>query len=95
MEKAAARGEKIDVVLMDPPRTGSSERFLQAVTTVKPSRIVYVSCNPQTLARDLKYLCNHGYRAKKAAAVDMFPFTDDTETVCLLDNIKVKHTSFN
>lgn len=95
MEKAAARGEKIDVVLMDPPRTGSSERFLQAVTTVKPSRIVYVSCNPQTLARDLKYLCNHGYRAKKAAAVDMFPFTDDTETICLLDNIKVKHTSFD
>lgn len=95
MEKAAARGEKIDVVLMDPPRTGSSERFLQAVTTVKPSRIVYVSCNPQTLARDLKYLCNHGYRAKKAAAVDMFPFTDDTETVCLLDNIKIKHTSFD
>jgi len=84
MVQMADKGEKVDVVLMDPPRSGSSEKFLSALLRLKPDRVVYVSCNPETLARDLKYLCNNGYRAKKAAAVDMFPFTDDTEAVVLL-----------
>ena len=84
MVQLADAGEKIDVVLMDPPRAGSSEKFLSSLLRLKPERVVYVSCNPETLARDLKYLCNNGYRAKKAAAVDMFPFTDDTEAVVLL-----------
>ncbi len=84
MVQLADKGEKIDVVLMDPPRTGSSEKFLSSLLRLKPKRVVYVSCNPETLARDLKYLCNNGYRAEKAAAVDMFPFTDDMEAVVLL-----------
>ena len=84
MLQLSQRGEKIDVVLMDPPRSGSSEKFLSALLKTKPEKVVYVSCNPETLARDLKYLCNNGYRAKKAAGVDMFPFTDDMEAVVLL-----------
>ena len=84
MVQLADKGEKIDVVLMDPPRTGSSETFLTSLLRLKPNRVVYVSCNPETLARDLKYLCNNGYKAKKIAAVDMFPFTDDMEAVVLL-----------
>lgn len=82
----AREGEKVDVVLMDPPRSGSSEKFLEALRTLRPNKVVYVSCNAETLARDLKYLCNNGYQLKKAAAVDMFPYTDDVEMVCLLVN---------
>lgn len=80
----AQEGARVDVVLMDPPRTGSSEKFLEALNSLKPKKIVYVSCNAQTLARDLKYLCDRGYQLKKAAVVDMFPHTDDIEMVCLL-----------
>ncbi len=82
----ARAGEKVDVVLMDPPRSGSSEKFLEALRTLRPKKIVYVSCNAETLARDLKFLCNNGYRLRRAAAVDMFPYTDDIEMVCLLEN---------
>ena len=84
----AEEGDQVDVVLMDPPRTGSSEKFLKALTVLKPKKIVYVSCNPETLVRDLKYLCGNGYQMKKGVAVDMFPFTDDVEVVCRLDRIK-------
>lgn len=84
----AQAGEKVDVVLMDPPRMGSSEKFLKALITLKPKKIVYVSCNPETLARDLKYLCGKGYQMQRGVAVDMFPFTDDVEVVCLLSNRK-------
>lgn len=90
MVKMADAGEKVDVVLMDPPRTGSSEKFLAALVKLKPKRVVYVSCNPETLVRDLKYLCGKGYRMKKGVGVDMFPFTKHVETVCLLRNIQNK-----
>ena len=75
------QGAKVDVVLMDPPRSGSSEEFLTAVASIAPRRVVYISCNPETLARDLKYLTGNGYRAERAVAVDMFPFTEHVETV--------------
>ena len=80
-----AQGAKVDVVLMDPPRSGSSEEFLSAVARMAPEKVVYISCNPETLGRDLKYLTEKGYRAEKAVAVDMFPFTGHVETVCLLN----------
>ena len=76
--------EKFNVVMMDPPRAGSSIEFLKSVTTMKPDRIVYISCNPVTLARDLGYITTHGYRAEKIQPVDMFPFTRHVETVVLL-----------
>ena len=80
----AEQGAKVDVVMMDPPRSGSSEEFLQSVIKMGPGKVVYVSCNPETLVRDLKVLTKSGYRVEKCAPVDMFPFTEHVETVCLL-----------
>ena len=84
MEELAANGERADVVLMDPPRTGSSEAFIRSLSVMKPEKIVYVSCNPETLARDLAGLTKAGYKVKRIIPVDMFPGTDDVETVILL-----------
>lgn len=84
MTAMAAAGEKADVVLMDPPRAGSDEAFLSAVVKLAPKKVVYVSCNPETLARDLKYLTRKGYEVRKIQPVDMFGFTVHVETVCLL-----------
>ncbi len=81
----AEQHAKADVVVMDPPRTGSDEAFLSSVAHIKPQKIVYVSCNPETLVRDLKYLKTKGYNAKRAHAVDMFAQTSEhTEVVVLL-----------
>ncbi len=84
----AEKGEKVDVVLMDPPRSGSTEVFLDSVAKIAPKKIVYVSCNPETLARDLKYITKKGYKAVKAVAVDMFPNTSHVETVVLMSKTK-------
>ena len=84
MMKMAAGKEKADVVFMDPPRAGSTEEFLAAVKTLGPKKVVYVSCNPATLARDLEFITRNGYEVKKIQPVDMFPFTDHCETVVLL-----------
>ena len=84
MLRMAAQKQHLDVLMMDPPRSGSDENFLSAACTLKPARVVYISCNPETLARDLKYLTTHGYRAVKATPVDMFPCTDHVESVVLL-----------
>ena len=84
MEAMAAEGEHADVVFMDPPRTGSDKKFMSSVVTLNPSKIVYVSCGPETLARDLEYFTKHGYDVRKIQPVDMFSFTDHCETVCLL-----------
>lgn len=88
LQGMAKAGEHADVVILDPPRAGSDERFLSAVTTVAPERVVYVSCNPETLARDLGYLTRHGYRVERIQPVDMFPHTEHIETVCLLTREK-------
>ena len=84
MTKMAENGEYADVVFMDPPRSGSNEAFLSSAVRLAPARIVYISCGPDTLARDLKYLTKHGYRAEGVWPVDMFPWTGHVETVCLL-----------
>lgn len=76
--------EEVDVVFMDPPRAGSDEAFLASVVKLSPKRVVYVSCNPETLARDLKYLTRHGYEAVECQPVDMFPWTVHVETVVKL-----------
>ena len=80
--------EEVDVVFMDPPRAGSDEAFLASVVKLSPKRVVYVSCNPETLARDLKYLTKHGYEAVECQPVDMFPWTVHVETVVLLSHKK-------
>ncbi len=84
MVKLASEKQKAHVVFMDPPRAGSDRRFLSCLLKMSPSRVVYVSCNPETLKRDLAYLTGHGYRARKIQPVDMFPGTGHVETVCLL-----------
>ncbi len=84
MVEMAAAGERADVVIMDPPRAGSDERFMKSVITLSPERVVYVSCNPETLARDLKYFTRNGYGVRKIQPVDMFPHTDHVESVVCL-----------
>lgn len=83
-----ARGIKADVVVVDPPRKGCEESLLRTLVEMEPSRIVYVSCNPATLARDLKYLDEHGYKAVEAQPVDMFPWTTHVEAIILLQRQK-------
>ena len=89
MENMAKNKEHVDVVFMDPPRKGSDERFLDAVIKLKPQRLVYVSCNPSTLARDLKYI-EKSYRVEKIQPFDMFPQTTHVETVVCLSNKNAK-----
>jgi 23S rRNA (uracil1939-C5)-methyltransferase len=84
MSQMAAKGDTADVVFMDPPRNGSTPQFMDAVAVLKPNKIVYVSCNPVTLERDLEYLTKKGYKAHKAIPVDMFPWTKHVETVVLM-----------
>ena len=84
METMAAEGNSMDVLFMDPPRAGSDEKFMASAVKMGPEKIVYISCNPETLARDLKYLTKKGYQVKKIQPVEMFAFTEHVETVCLL-----------
>ena len=90
MEGMAAEGEKVEVVLMDQPRSGSDRKFLHSLLTLSPEKIVYVSCNPETLARDLACLTKRDYLVKKMQPVDMFPLTDSVEVVCLLENRRTR-----
>ncbi len=86
MTQLAQEGESVDVLFLDPPRAGASEEFLQAACQMAPPRIVYISCNPETLGRDLQYLTARGYRMEKATPVDMFPHAGalHVETVAIL-----------
>ena len=82
--RLAAEGLRPDVIMLDPPRKGCDETTLSAVVQMSPRRVVYVSCNPSTAARDAAWLGQHGYRAEKVQPVDLFPRTKHVETVCLL-----------
>lgn len=88
MVAMAREGSAPDVVIMDPPRSGSDLPFLKSLLTLGPKRVVYVSCNPETLARDLRVLVKGGYRAEKCVPVDMFPGTEHVESVVLLKKEK-------
>ena len=80
-----------DVVVMDPPRKGVDERALNVVVDARPEKIVYVSCDSATLARDVKYLCANGYELKRVRAVDMFGQTVHVESVVLLSKKNAKN----
>lgn len=84
MTALASAGEKADVVFMDPPRAGSDEKFLSSLLKLNPQKVVYISCNPETLARDLAFLTKKDYIVKRIQPVDMFCFTNHVETVALL-----------
>ena len=85
--KEASEGKKYDVIILDPPRSGTTKEFIEACSKISPDRIVYVSCDPKTQARDLKIFKENGYRAEKILPVDMFPWTDSIEAVCLLSRL--------
>jgi 23S rRNA (uracil1939-C5)-methyltransferase len=85
MENMAENGEHADVVFLDPPRSGSTVEFIDSVAKLKPKKVVYVSCGPETLARDLELFRKRGYEAKKGLGVDLFPITGHVETVILLE----------
>lgn len=90
MRKLAEAGETADVVFTDPPRAGCSREFLVSLTALSPKRVVYISCNPETQARDLRYLTQNGYRVTHIQPFDMFPFTKHVESVvCLTRRLDV------
>lgn len=88
--RLAAEGLRPDVIMLDPPRKGCDETTLSAVVQMSPRRVVYVSCNPSTAARDAAWLGQHGYRAEKVQPVDLFPRTKHVEAVLLLTKLNVE-----
>lgn len=84
MVKYVNQGSHADVVFMDPPRSGSTKQFLDALLYMKPEKVVYISCNPETLARDLEYLTKRGYQVEKGIGFEMFAWTEHVESVILM-----------
>ena len=88
--KLEGEGLRPDVVTIDPPRKGLSPAVIASIAGMAPERVVYVSCDPATLGRDVKIFSGFGYQAVRACAVDMFPATRHVETVCLLSKLNTK-----
>ena len=89
MQRLAEAGEQVDVVFTDPPRAGCSKQFLSSLVSLAPQKVVYISCNPETQARDLRMLTQNGYRVTRIQPVDMFPYTRHIESVVLLERKEV------
>lgn len=83
LSEMAQEGEKADLVILDPPRAGSTPKFIASVCRLFPEKILYISCNPETLARDLLQFLKKGYRIRLIQPYDMFPFTEHVETVVI------------
>ncbi len=97
-EQYRENGIRADVIVVDPPRKGCDRACLDTMISMEPKRIVYVSCDSATLARDLKILCEGGYELRKVQPVDMFPQTAGIENIALLihcDNKKIPASSFS
>lgn len=90
MRKAAQRGDIVDVIIMDPPRSGSTKAFMDACAKLKVAQILYISCDPRTQLRDLAYFRRLGYVAKEMYPVDMFAHTGHVETVVLMSRVEGK-----
>lgn len=89
MVNMATQGKSVDVVFMDPPRSGSDEAFMSSVLKLAPKKVVYISCGPESLARDLKYMTKGGkYKVEKMVACDMFPFTAHVECIACIQREK-------
>ena len=91
-EKEQGKKAHADVIVVDPPRKGCDETLLETIVKMEPEKVVYVSCDPATLARDVKYLRGNGYEIRRVRAVDMFPHTVHVETVVLLSQLKPDDT---
>jgi 23S rRNA (uracil1939-C5)-methyltransferase len=88
MTQLAEQGQQVDLVFMDPPRAGSDEKFLTSLVTLAPKKVVYISCNPETLARDLEFITKKGYRCQRIVPVDMFPGTSHCEICVEIRRVK-------
>ncbi len=88
LPRLVAQGVRPDVVVVDPPRQGIEKRAMQAIADMEPLRIVYISCDPATMARDVNFLYHRGYELKEVQPVDMFPQTSHVECVVLMSNVK-------
>lgn len=88
MNQMAMKKELFDVLIMDPPRRGSTKSFIQAVGKLQPKKVLYISCNPTTLKQDLKEFIKVGYEYTEVIPVDMFPFTDHVECVVLMSRVE-------
>ena len=84
MQHLAYNKQKVDAVIMDPPRAGSDEKFLSSVLKLKPKKVVYISCNPYTQKQNIRYLMKYGYKVNNIQPVDMFPFTEHVENISVL-----------
>ena len=82
------KGINADVIVVDPPRKGCDFRLLETISQMKPKKVVYVSCDPATLARDLKILCQNGFEIKKVQPVDMFCMSSHVECVVLMSRVE-------
>ena len=87
MDYLSRHNTRIDAVIMDPPRSGSDIRFMSSMVKMQPRKVVYISCNPVSLADDLRYLSRY-YRVEMIQPVDMFPYTQHVETVVLMSRVK-------
>lgn len=85
MEQYVKAGNSVDIVITDPPRAGCSIQFLKSLFKLSPKRIVYISCNPETLERDLRLITKNGYKVKKIQPVDLFPYTSHVECVVMIE----------
>lgn len=92
IQRLADTGRHIDCIIADPPRAGCSRAFLQSLLNIAPQRVIYISCNPKTLQRDLYFLTQNGYSAEFVKPFDMFPFTNHCEVCCLITRDKNKYT---
>lgn len=88
MNRLAKDKAHIDTVIMDPPRSGADDKFLNSLIRLKPSKILYISCGPESLRNNLKYLTNKGYKIDSIQPVDMFPFTDHIETIVSMSKLR-------
>lgn len=87
--KLAKEGKKANKIVLNPPRTGCEDGVIEAILTINPETIVYVSCNPSTMSRDIKPLLEEGYVLKEVTPVDMFPHTAHCEVITLLTRKEV------
>ena len=85
LEASEERPQPLVLLMGQPPRAGSAPEFLEAATSLAPERIVYISCNPATQARDVRQLVESGYEVRAVRPVDMFPHTDHVESIVLLE----------
>ena len=83
------KGKRANVVVVDPPRKGCDIKVIDTIINMNPERIVYVSCDPASLARDIKILCENGFEIGKVQPVDQFIMSEHIETVCLLNRVNI------